>query len=457
MKKRMALLLSVLLLCLAGCGPKTAAPDVSSAPDSSVPAVGEIYYDDANKIALYPYEGTDTSWFYETIDPKYLLLSTDAMYAYNKSQYSIEEANAWVQQQVPQNGEMFAKMVYEACPISLLCRYMRLTDEDLDAYIAAETQRINADCSEQEKIAFSQQEHIYIYNEDLNNMASDYALSDQGKIYSAYWLLNVSVEAMQQADVSLMDLEKKVKLYVQKVKDMPKYVQLFEQKLQDYIALLRTDKAMYVNDQGYYDLHFTDDDSNDWFYETLDRKPFVYNFSLDDLKKHMDAQVLEAWSKQQTVTTNCTFDFVLPRNIRVVEELSVPKSVYEAAVKDANEWLQTVHTFDEATNTRQQRISKYTRTAYLLTQEHIDAIYSGDCKTMSQVLQGEHGVYGNGRLYNAYWVLNHGPEDYRQAGISVQDLEEKVGNYSYILFAKGEGQYIYAFYQKLQDYKALME
>ncbi len=457
MRKQLAVFLCVLLLFTVGCGPKTAAPDVSSGADvTSAPAVGEIYYDDANKIALYPYEGTDTSWFYETIDPKYLLLSADEMLPYNRYPEGGDPI-AWVQQQIPQNGEMFQKMVCEAYPISRLFRYMRLTDEDLDAYIAAETQRINADRPEQEKIAFSQQEHISIYNGDLNNMAGDYALGYQGKIYSAYWLLNVSDEAMQQADISLMELEEKVKLYVQKVKDMPKYVQLFEQKLQDYIALLRTDKAMYVNDQGYYDLHPTDDDTNDWFYETWNRKPFVYNFSLDNLKKHMDEQALKAWTDQQVLTSIRTFDCVLPKNIRVVEELSVPKSVYEAAVKDANAWAQTEHTFDEATNTQKQRISKYRRTDYLVTQAHIDAIYSGDRNKMLQALEGEYGLYANGRLYNAYWILNHGPEDYRQAGISVQDLEEKVGNYSNILFAKGEGQYVYAFYQKLQQYKALME
>ncbi len=444
MKKQLAVLLSVLLLFTVGCGPKTAAPDVSSGADAtSVPAVGEIYYDDANKIALYPYEGVDTSWFYETIAPKYLLLSTDAMYAYKKSHYSIEEANAWVQQRIPQNGEMFQKMVCEACPISLMRRCLLLEDDELDNYVSIETERINADRPEQEKIAFSQQERAYIYNQDLNNMAGDYGFSAQGKIYSAYWFLNTSVEAMQQADVSLMDLDTRVKRYVQKVKDMPKYVQLFEQKLQDYIALLRTDKAMFVNDQGYYDLYYTDDDSNDWFYETWDRTPFVYNFSLYWLEKRMDAQMIQAWSEQQTVTTNRSFDFVLPSNIRVVEELSVPKAVYEAAAKEANEAYQNGN--------------KYTRTAYLVTQAHIDAIYSGDRNTMLQALEGKYGLYANGRLYNAYWILNHGPEDYRQAGISVQDLEEKVANYSYTLFSKGEGQYAYAFYQKLQQYKALME
>ena len=442
MRKQLAVLLCVLLLFTVGCGPKTAAPDVSSGADvTSAPAVGEIYYDDANKIALYPYEGTDTSWFYETIDPKYLLLSTNELCIYK--QYSIEDANNWLKSKIPQNGEMFAKMVCEKYAFGLLRRYLGFTDEEFEAQIQAQAQRINRQRPEGQKISFSQKEIGYIYNSNLNKMVGTYGFSAQGKIYSAYWFLNTSVEAMQQADISLMDLVTRVKRYVQKVKDMPKYVQLFEQKLQDYIALLRTDKAMYVNDQGYYDLRPTDDDLNDWFYETWDRSPFVYNFSLHWLEKRMDAQVLQAWSDQQTVVSHRSFDFTLPKNIRVAEELSVPKSVYEAAVKEANEFCQNGN--------------KYTRTAYLVTQAHIDAIYSGDRNKMLQALEGEYGLYANGRLYNAYWILNHGPEDYRQAGVSVQDLEEKVGNYSNILFANGEGQYVYAFYQKLQQYKALME
>ena len=60
-----------------------------------------------------------------------------------------------------------------------------------------------------------------------------------------------------------------------------------------------------------------------------------------------------------------------------------------------------------------------------LTDEQVDAIYSGDQKQINKAFCGSLALIGpeDGELYSIYWLADHTPEEYVAAGLPLDQVQ----------------------------------
>lgn len=89
-----------------------------------------------------------------------------------------------------------------------------------------------------------------------------------------------------------------------------------------------------------------------------------------------------------------------------------------------------------------------------LDYEDLDIMLTFDTKQINQRFVSEYAVYANGEIYTPHWILNHSAADYKAAGITAAQIEEKLPTYAQFLGAEHQ-DYTQLYTQKLNDLKAL--
>ncbi len=89
-----------------------------------------------------------------------------------------------------------------------------------------------------------------------------------------------------------------------------------------------------------------------------------------------------------------------------------------------------------------------------LTVADMQAILTFDTKQINQRFVSAYAICVEGEIYTPHWILNHSAEDYKAAGITAAQIEEKLPTYAQFLGTEHQ-DYTQLYNQKLNDLKAL--
>lgn len=84
-----------------------------------------------------------------------------------------------------------------------------------------------------------------------------------------------------------------------------------------------------------------------------------------------------------------------------------------------------------------------------ITQEEFDTLFCGDVEKITKAFASEYSIVVGKNIYSPHWVYTHSTDDYKEAGITSQMIEEKIDKYSLLVFTDTEKN---EFDEKLSKY-----
>lgn len=84
-----------------------------------------------------------------------------------------------------------------------------------------------------------------------------------------------------------------------------------------------------------------------------------------------------------------------------------------------------------------------------ITEEEFDTLFCGDVEKITKAFASEYSIVVGKNIYSPHWVYTHSTDDYKEAGITSQMIEEKIDKYSLLVFTDTEKN---EFDEKLSKY-----
>jgi|LSQX01.2.fsa_nt_gb hypothetical protein len=183
-----------------------------------------------------------------------------------------------------------------------------------------------------------------------------------------------------------------------------------------------------------YTLADTGGDSNSWFYQKYNIESSTIDGEwFDSLDSKMVSEWVEQYEKEKKAGN---LDTTYPPLVKFIKDCNIPQETCRKIMIKikANEENQGI------------------RPQIHLTEEEIQVIYSWDKKKINEAFVSEYCILANGEIYTPEWLLNHPVSEYKNKGITHEQLNEKVeSKYANML---GENhEFIEIYKSKLQQLK----
>ncbi len=182
-----------------------------------------------------------------------------------------------------------------------------------------------------------------------------------------------------------------------------------------------------------YELPNTDGDSNRWF-------KHGYNYKVSGIQSQFfdaaGSDVTQNWiSNYESQKRAGTLDTTYPSLVKFIKDIGLSNTIC----------LQVAQEIEQN--------DKPTSPNYL-TVEDMQVILTFDTKQINQRFVSAYAICVEGEIYTPHWILNHSAADYKAAGITAAQIEEKLPTYAKFLGAEHQ-DYTQLYTQKLNDLKAL--
>ena len=173
-------------------------------------------------------------------------------------------------------------------------------------------------------------------------------------------------------------------------------------------------------------------DENDYFYSPcIDKFNRVESGVIEHFKEYLESELIGKWgdlyNSLEPVYSEVTNLMDFPNIFELIISNDIPDNVVIAAINEHNDFYKEFYKGHDDEQSMLDYIA--------FSQEDIDALLTRDEAIVTAHFATDEAIITNNNIFSPYWLYCHTPEDYEEAGITPEMIEEKIEMYAAFEFS----------------------